>query len=76
MASLLGPARRQALQTRRSPLKVGQMVCTACSRGSTFVRVVPCRVLHESLLRPGVRCPQCHTAWIEAEDQPEVIAHG
>ena len=67
---IIGPARDRLLQTRRSPLRVGQMVCTKCTVGARFVRVRTCRVLQDGLNRPGVMCPQCGTAWIEQEEQP------
>ena len=71
MAHILGPGRRKALETRRSPLDVGRMFCTACSTPPQFVYVRTCRVVEDGLMRPGVRCPQCRTAWIEQDDQPE-----
>lgn len=79
MATFLGPARDRALTTRRSPYRVGQLVCTVCTAhrrtngGLGFVRVRRCRVLVAGVLRPGVQCPQCLTTWIEHEDQPDRV---
>ena len=79
MANVIGRGRRKALETRRSPYKMGQLVCTACTAkrkaaGKTgLVPVKKCRILQDGLNRPGVTCPLCHLAWIEQEDQPEPV---
>lgn len=75
----IGKWRRKAMETRRSPYQPGQMVCTACTakrKAAGLAGVVPvrkCRVFQDGLMRPGVQCPQCFTAWIEQEDQPEQV---
>lgn len=76
MAHLLGPGRRKALETRRSPYRPEGFFCKACTAarkalGQTgFVFTVKCRVYQDGLNRPGVQCPVCLTAWMEAEEQP------
>lgn len=79
MSHLIGKWHRRALETRRSPYRVGQMVCTVCTATRQakgfkgFVRVRPCEVWQNGLVRPGVQCPRCGMLWIEAEDQPEKV---
>ena len=77
MANPIGKGRRRALETRRSPLQPGSLICTACTAkrkaaGKTgLVGVLRARVFYEGVIRPGVQCPQCGTTWIECEDQPD-----
>lgn len=73
MANIVGPGRRHALETRRSPYKPEGFICRKCSRPGQFVYVRKCRVYQDGLMRPGVQCPQCLTAWMEAEDQPPTL---
>lgn len=75
-ASFIGPARDRLLSRRRSPLTVGRMICTTCTRQlrGRFQPVVKCRVLTDGVERPGVMCPRCGLAWIEQEEQPEGAA--
>lgn len=79
MATPIGKWRRRALETRRSPYQPGQFICLACTakrKASGLAGVVPVRkvrVLQDGLVRPGVVCPRCGTAWIEQEDQPEKV---
>ena len=79
MANPIGRGRRRALETRRSPLQPGSLVCTACTAlrkaqgKSGLVGVVKCRVYQDGLMRPGVTCPECHLTWIEQEEQPERV---
>ena len=77
MANFLGPGRRKALETRRSPYRPEGFVCLRCSdrRRWRFVYMRRCRVWHEGLERPGVQCPRCGVAYMEAEEQPEKV-HG
>ena len=72
MANIIGPARLKALETRRSPYIPRHLMCLKCSDVSKkrLIRVQPCRVYQDGLLRPGVQCPKCLTAWMEAEDHP------
>lgn len=75
MANVVGPARRKALETRRSPYRPEGFVCLKCSKPPKhWVRVVKVRVFQDGLMRPGVQCPWCLTAWIEAEEQPEKVS--
>lgn len=76
VASVLGPGRRKALETRRSPYRPEGFFCKRCSdvAAAKFVFVRKCRLFQEGLMRPGVQCPKCLTAWVEAEEQPEKVA--
>ena len=75
MANIIGRGRLKALETRRSPYTPKHLMCLKCSDVSQkrLVRVQPCRVYQDGLLRPGVQCPKCLTTWIEADDQPEKV---
>ena len=80
MATFIGPGRAQALETRRSPYKPEGFICKGCTARASrqqgkqaFVYVKRARIYQDGLMRPGVQCPQCLTAWIEAEDQPEEV---
>lgn len=73
MANINGPGLRKALETRRSPYRPEGFICTACTKGNQFVWMRACRVYQDGLNRPGVQCPKCFTAFIEAEDQPEKL---
>ena len=73
MAGILGPGRRKALETRRSPYRPKGFICLRCSKGAEFVYMRACRVYQDGLMRPGVQCPQCFTAFMEAEDQPPKV---
>lgn len=74
MPAILGPGRLKHLQTRRAPHIVRHLVCLSCPHPKGgYYRVVKVRVFTGGLERPGVACPKCHQAWIETEDQPEVM---
>ena len=73
MATFIGPGRQKALETRRSPYRPEGFICRTCSQGAEFVYTRKCRVYQDGLMRPGVQCPKCLTAWMEAEDQPPKV---